>query len=328
MGTPADSGFLDYLRREEILNAGQFKLLLAHREGKPLSPGKALLDLGLLDESAFLEHWARMTGGPVLGGDELRAEPEARKALSRDDCRRLRLLPLRIREKTLTVAMSDPTNEIALDEVRFQTGFEVSCRAARASDVELAIEREYPASLEDWENQVEDAPNPAIREIERIFQDAIERSASHIHLEPSEDAFTLSFRVQGTLFEIRKIPRAMQAALTARLKILGQLDIAERNRPQAGKITLTGQGVPAEFGIATYPTAFFRERVVLWRIENDPPLPRPGELGFGPDIGSFFSRLAQARRGLFLVAGAGRSGRTTTLYSLARSLASAGRPVL
>lgn len=326
MSVPADKEFADYLRDQEILSSAEIQRLAGHRSKTTLTLGQAILDLKLMDEPTFLASWSAMRGLELLRADQLRPEPEALQALPRDVCVRYSLLPLAREPNRLTVASSDPTNTVALDDVRFLTGLELRCVAARSEDIAASVERSYPVAPELPAEPSEDESSPVIREVQRILDEAIREAPSHVHLEPTDDAFVLLFRIEGVLREVRRLPKTLQPGVTARLKILGELDIAERRLPQSGTIRL--QQASRDFGIATFPTAFHRERITLWPIDGGAPIPSPQGLGFDADVSPFFTAAARAREGLFIVAGAGSSGRTTTLYSIAGSLAASGRNVI
>ncbi|HLY74051.1 MAG TPA: ATPase, T2SS/T4P/T4SS family [Planctomycetota bacterium] len=316
-----------YLRDREILSAAQIQRLERHRANKNESIGRALQDLSFLDEATFLSSWAAMMDSAVLSPGDLSPAEEALPLLPGGTCVRYGVLPLRKADGRLVVASSDPTNIIIMDELRFLTGLDILWMPASSKDLKSAIFMAYPdASGSDTTSDVEDSP--VIKEVQRILDGALESGASHVHLEPSADAFTVLFRIEGTLREIRRLPKSFQAGISARLKILGELDIAERNLPQSGTIRLRESGRSADFIIATLPTAFYRERITLSVMDPAQPIPAPEGLGFTPELSSRLAQISRTRDGLLVVSGPGSSGRTTTLYSLAVSIAKLGRKVL
>lgn len=324
MSEPPDRIYAQYLRDQEILSAAEIQRLNHLRSSKTIGLKQALLEIGVMDEPGFLSHWAAMNGTVVLSAEQLTPEPEALGLVPREICVRYGVLPLRTKDGVLILASSDPTNPAACDDVRLVAGRETAWAAAASADIAAAIERtpspETPPSDED--------DSPVVREIGKIFDDALEQGASHIHLDPTDDGFVLLFRLEGKLREIRRFPKTLQPGLTARLKILAELDIAERRVPQSGRVRLERGDRIVEFGVATLPTAFHRERITLWALDCGAPIPAPEGLGFSDDLRPFFAAASRAREGLFLVAGTGGSGRTTTLYSIATALAAARRSVV
>src|SRR5579862_6563091 len=297
MGDSTAQEFLDYLRNHEILSAAQIRHLDWHRGEKRRTVGQSLLELSLMDEATFLAHWSAMKNLKVLSAQELNPGPLESLLISRETCLQFGILPLSSQKGFLTVATSDPTHGVAEDELRFLTGMDVAWAPAASGEIRAAIDRFFPPESPATEDSgvVEDVElSPVISEVQRILLGALEAGASHIHLEPTAEAFILLYRLEGALKEIRRIPTTLQAGITARLKILGELDIAERRVPQGGTIRFRQGNRKADFEVSTLPTAFYRERITLSVLDVGRPVPPPEKLGLDPEVSGRVAQIVRA----------------------------------
>jgi type IV pilus assembly protein PilB len=243
----------------------------------------------------------------------------------------------------LTLAMADPTNVFALDDVGFMTGLQIQPVVASEAAIRKAFERLYETggSVTDMMSELEEADTdvevveggeetftkadvfdlkesadeaPVVRLINMILTDAIRRGASDIHLEPYEKVFRVRFRIDGVLHEIMTPPKRLEAALTSRVKIMATLDIAERRLPQDGRIKLRYHQREIDFRVSTLPT-IFGEKTVMRILDKDALQLDLTALGFDPWSMEQFTKAIHSPYGMILITGPTGSGKTTTLYS-------------
>jgi type IV pilus assembly protein PilB len=252
--------------------------------------------------------------------------------------RRHHLLPISLSGSTLTLAMSDPSNLVAINEIKFLTGYDVKVAVAPTSSVTAAIEACYDEGadyndvlaevrgqevefvkdeeeidVKELERATEDAP--VVRLVNAILTSAIRRRASDIHLEPFEKMVRVRFRVDGVLEEIMKPPLKLKNAITSRIKVMAALDIAERRLPQDGRIKLKfGASQDMDFRVSVLPT-IFGEKIVLRLLDKTNLQLDMTKLGFEEQALKHFADAIAKPYGMVLVTGPTGSGKTTTLYS-------------
>jgi len=249
------------------------------------------------------------------------------------------LVPINLNGSSLTVAMSDPSNIVAINEVKFLTGYDVKVVAAYVSSLTAAIERLYQQEsgnydevltelegedvelvdkdeeidLKELERATEDAP--VVRLVNAILTSAIKRHASDVHMEPFERMFRVRYRVDGVLEEIMRPPLKLKNAITSRVKVMAALDIAERRLPQDGRIKLKlGRGQEMDFRVSVLPT-IFGEKIVLRLLDKSNLQLDMTKLGFEESALKDFKDAIYKPYGMVLVTGPTGSGKTTTLYS-------------
>jgi len=248
------------------------------------------------------------------------------------------LVPINLSGSSLTVAMSDPSNIVAINEVKFLTGYDVKVAVAAVSAIAAAIEEYYEehvgydevltelegedvevvegteeVDLKELERATEDAP--VVRLVNAVLTSAIKRRASDVHLEPFEKMFRVRFRVDGVLEEIMRPPLKLKNAITSRVKVMAALDIAERRLPQDGRIKLKlGRGQEMDFRVSVLPT-IFGEKIVLRLLDKSNLQLDMTKLGFDEAALKDFKDSIYKPYGMVLVTGPTGSGKTTTLYS-------------
>ncbi len=248
------------------------------------------------------------------------------------------VIPINRTGNILTVAMADPSNIFAIDDVKFMTGFKVEPVVAAETSIKNAINKYYDSAgmvedimknfddkdveaLRDDEDGVnaaelgkaaEDAP--VVKLVNLILTDAIKKAASDIHIEPYEKSFRVRYRIDGVLYDVMQPPLRLKAAITSRVKIMAQLDIAERRLPQDGRIKIKMGGREMDYRVSTLPT-LFGEKVVLRLLDKGNLQLDMTKLGFGPEALTDFESGLLLPYGMVLVTGPTGSGKTTTLYS-------------
>src|SRR5262245_17302271 len=270
---------------------------------------------------------------------QLDLEPEVLALVPLAVATRHEVLPLRREGATLTLAMADPTNAAAIDDVAFITNLHVTPAVASRTAIRQAIERNYrrnrlsdvvgdiasataePAAEADARGLAEaieiregadDAP--IVRLVNTILLDAIERRASDIHWEPYEHVFRLRLRIDGILHETWTLPRRVEPAVISRLKIMASLDIAERRLPQDGRIRLRHRGREADLRVSVLPTAF-GEKCVIRILDKEAVRLDLLDLGFAGPAMDVFQHAVRQPYGMVLITGPTGSGKTTTLYA-------------
>jgi type IV pilus assembly protein PilB len=316
---------LGYITQEQLETA-----LEEHRK-TPKSLGRVLIDLGMIKEADLVRALAEQVGLEFVDLNEFPIDATATVLLPEALSRRYRAIPIGERDGRLLVAMSDPANVYALDDIRTITGREVQPVVATAQDVEQAIQKfsgmdsqvEAMAtiaaeaaggeSLEDLEEALEDAP--IVKLVNAIMTQAVGDRASDVHLEPGERNVRIRFRVDGVLHEpMPPAPKNIQGGLISRLKVMADLNIAEKRVPQDGRISMKVGGRSLDLRLATLPTVY-GEKVVIRILDKSNALLALEDLGFLEDSYERFSVSFKKPYGAILVTGPTGSGKSTTMYS-------------
>lgn len=327
------------LLKAEMITEDQLSQAEEHRQQNGGLIGSALVSLGYIEEERLLETLSEQYGLPLLKLDDEEIDHDVVKLVSHELALKHLILPLRREAGTLSVAMADPSNIVALNDIKFITGLDI--QVSLASEVELkgALDKLYEGEIsydnifEDFDNvddvelmeqsdevdvqalerATEDAP--VVKLVNAILTDAIKKGASDIHLEPYEKVFRVRFRIDGVLYEIMKPPFKLKNAITSRVKIMADLDIAERRLPQDGRIKLKlGHRREMDFRVSVLP-GLFGEKVVLRLLDKSNLQTDMTKLGFSEDQMKLFQEAIYRPYGLVLVTGPTGSGKTTTLYS-------------
>ncbi len=328
----------DVLHRRGELTAQQLADALVQQREAGGALSSHLVRLGFVSEEKLLAYLGSECRLPVVNPllDEISRDVLA--AVPRALVVKHHVLPTALVRSTLTLAMADPSNLTAIDEVRFLTGFDVKVVVAAPSLLQQAIERYYDAGadydavlsklheaaievardeddidLQELQRATEEAP--VVRLVNTLLSDAIHKRASDIHVEPYEKSLRVRFRVDGVLYEIMQPPLRWKNALISRLKIMAQLDIAERRMPQDGRIKLKIAGAKEmDFRVSVLPT-MFGEKVVLRLLDKSNLQLDMTKLGFEEGALAHFQAAIAKPFGMVLVTGPTGSGKTTTLYS-------------
>jgi type IV pilus assembly protein PilB len=298
----------------------------------------ALVKLGFLSETSLTNYLQKEYRLSLVDPSAMDIAPEVLRLIPSALVQRHHLVPLNLSGSSLTVAMSDPSNFAAINEVKFLTGYDVKVVVASVSSIGAAIERHYDESagydevlteiegedvelvesdeevdLKELERATEDAP--VVRLVNAVLTSAIKRRASDVHLEPYERMFRVRFRVDGVLEEIMRPPLKLKNAITSRVKVMAALDIAERRLPQDGRIKLKlGRGQEMDFRVSVLPT-IFGEKIVLRLLDKSNLQLDMTKLGFEEAALKDFKDAIYKPYGMVLVTGPTGSGKTTTLYS-------------
>jgi type IV pilus assembly protein PilB len=328
----------ELLVRDNLLSAEQLKQARSDAAAKGSRLGSEITQLGFLDESELTEFVAKQYGVPSINLDEFEVDPEVVALIPEEVALKHNVVPVNRAGSTLIVATADPSNIYALDDIKFLTGYNIQAVVASEDAIKRGIEKYYDKSSDlddvmaafddtdidviqddddlsasDLGKEAEDAP--VVKLVNLILTDAIKKVASDIHIEPYEKSFRVRYRIDGVLYEVMKPPLKLKNALTSRLKIMAELDIAERRLPQDGRIKLKlGRGREMDFRVSVLPT-LFGEKVVLRLLDKSNLQLDMTKLGFEQEQLDIFKGCIHQPFGMVLVTGPTGSGKTTTLYS-------------
>jgi len=328
----------ELLVRHKMLTPEQVDKAIAEHKAHRERLVTTLSRLKLISEEDLAAFLARQYSAPSINLDEFEVDTGVTKLLSAEVVQKYHLMPISRTGSTLIVAMSDPSNIFAIDDIKFMTGHNVEVVVATDSAIKKAIDKYYDQSdslaevmngLDDIDLEVVEEEDeidvnalqvateeaPVVKLVNLIMTDAIKKGASDIHIEPYEKVFRVRYRIDGVLYEVMKPPMKLKAAITSRLKILSDMDIAERRLPQDGriKIKLPG-GKDMDFRVNCLPT-LFGEKVVLRLLDKSNLQLDMTKLGYESDALKWFKQEISKPFGMVLVTGPTGSGKTVSLYS-------------
>ena len=275
----------------------------------------------------------------------LNVSPAALRALPADFVKRHRILPFDIQSGTIHIATADPGNQRVIDDIRLLSGLEVQESEAPASEIMQKIAECYQVTVEQMIENLNPDPSSTIEGknlhdievmaneptvinlVNVIISTALRDRASDIHLVPFEDTLQVRYRIDGLLQEKPPPPKQLHAALVSRIKIMADMNIAERFMPQDGHIQIHHRGVRVDIRVGTMPT-IYGESMVLRLLEKNAKVPTTIELGLDPERAAVLARLVEKPHGLFLTTGPTGSGKTTTLYSILRAIYTPEKKIL
>jgi type IV pilus assembly protein PilB len=312
-----------------FITSEQLDLALEEHRRSPKSLGRVLIDMGYIKEGDLVRALAEQVGLEFVDLTEYPIDATATALLPEALARRYRAMPIGERDGKLLVAMSDPANVYALDDIRTITGRDVQPVVATANDVERAIQKyagmdsqvEALAAVaeadtetpEDLEAALEDAP--IVKLVNAIMTQAVGDRASDVHIEPQEKNVRIRFRVDGVLHEpMPSAPKSIQGGLISRLKVMADLNIAEKRVPQDGRISMKVGGRQLDLRLATLPTVH-GEKVVIRILDKSNALLALEDLGFLTSSYERYSQSFHKPYGAILVTGPTGSGKSTTMYS-------------
>lgn len=312
----------EILMEQKAIDREQLTLALAKSGTSRL--GDTLIELGLLSHEQLARALATQFGLPFVVLKDVTFDPEVVRLINGQTARHYHVAPLAVSGKTLKLAVSNPTNVLAIDDIALLTGLEVEPVVMSLAELDRALARLYPDSAPARERESPTALTevdaaPAVRLVHRLISQAIEERASDIHLEPHEDGLRVRFRIDGLLRDVTHQPQEIILPTISRVKILAGLDISERRLPQDGALRHTHtSGEQLDLRVSTLPTVL-GEKVAI-RILSSRYRLQLNELGFLPDAQLLVERMLKTSYGIILVTGPTGSGKTTTLYSLLAAL--------
>jgi type IV pilus assembly protein PilB len=341
---------VELLVKESLLTADQAQKAVAEQRKTSERLGAVLKRLGYLSEEDLLDFLSRKYGIPVINLSRVEVTDEIIRLVKKDIVHKYQVFPVRKVGNTLTLALSDPTVVLAIDDVQFATGLHVIPVLASDGAIREAIDKHYnldsaakideilkteqqvgadalelvdrqqKVDITEFAEQAGEAP--VIRFVNLILADAIRKRASDIHLEPYEKVFRVRYRIDGVLHDVMAPPKQMEAAILSRVKIMANLDIAERRLPQDGRISVKFSSKEVDLRVSSLPT-IFGEKIVMRILDKTGVVLDLVKLGFEEDDLERFRRVIQTPYGMILVTGPTGSGKSTTLYAAVSAINSA-----
>ncbi len=327
----------DMLVKATLITKEQLQKALQQQETNGGRIGTNLVKLGFISEDDITSFLSRQYGVPSINLSHFDIDSAVIKLIPSEIAQKHQIIPINRTGSVLTVAMVDPSNIFAIDDIKFMTGFKVEPVVAAETSIKNAINKHYDSAgmvediMKDFDDKevealkegeeninvaelgqaAEDAP--VVKLVNLILTDAIKKGASDIHIEPYEKTFRVRYRIDGVLYEVMQPPTRLRAAITSRVKIMAQLDIAERRLPQDGRIKIKMSGKEMDYRVSTLPT-LFGEKVVLRLLDKGNLQLDMTKLGFDSQALEHFESGLLMPYGMVLVTGPTGSGKTTTLY--------------
>jgi type IV pilus assembly protein PilB len=329
----------ELLLRAGLIDEEQLEKSLDFQRSEGCKPVEAVLKLNYLTEEELVEFLAREKGVPTVSLNEIDVDPDATKLIPAQIAHKYMAIPYGQVNSTLHVAMTDPTDLDAIDDIKFMTDLSVEVSVATDSEIRTALDQFYDTGLQvddmleefedddleavsadvgdldvsDMAKMAEEAP--VIKLVNYVMREAIQKKASDIHIEIYEKVLRVRLRIDGSLYELMKPPMKLKNAVVSRVKIMARLDIAERRLPQDGRIKLRlGKGKDMDFRVSVLPT-LFGEKVVMRLLDKSTLQLDMTKLGFEEKPLEHFKYAIHKPFGMVLVTGPTGSGKTTTLYS-------------
>lgn len=328
----------DLLLAESLITPDQLARALEIHRATGERLGRVLLDMGVVDQ----EHIGRLLSKQIgiefvrMTGTSLREE--VLQLLPSVLASRLQAIPIAKDNAVLTVAMVDPLDVVAIDDIRRHTGLDVKIAVTTVRDFQYAL-NQYPALNDATEALVRDLPRPpvvdeemtlerlrrladeqpVVKLVSRLMEEAVRRRASDIHIEPQERHLRVRFRIDGVLLTRGTLPEYVQAQVVSRIKIMANMDIAERRVPQDGSFQTRVDGRPIDVRVSTIPS-FYGEKAVLRLLDKSAPIYDLDKLGLSTGNIARLRHVIRRPQGIFLLTGPTGSGKTTTLYAILNEL--------
>jgi type IV pilus assembly protein PilB len=346
LGQPVSRRLGDLLVGEGLIKQEDLRRALSEQKGTSEKLGSILVRLNLVSEEQLIGFLSRQYGIPSITLSQLDIDPDVLRLVPAQLAKKYEVIPIERTGNALTLAMADPTNVFALDDVAFLTNLQVLPVVASQGAIRKAIDRTYDSQTTAISNVLTELDTdvatvqlvgdeervvsaielkesadeaPLVRLVNMVLVDAIQKSASDVHWEPYEKVFRVRFRIDGVLHEMLTPPKRLEAAILSRLKIMSNLDIAERRLPQDGRIKLRYNNRDIDFRVSVLPT-IFGEKAVLRILDKDSLKLDLTQLGFDEWSLTQFQAAIRQPYGMVLITGPTGSGKTTTLYSAIHTL--------
>lgn len=339
---PAQNRLGELLVRENLISPLQLAKAMESQRATGSRLGAQLAKLGYVEENELTQFLSKQYSVPAINLADFEIDPEVLKVIPKELVVRHQAIPVSKAGNTLIVAMADPSNIYAVDDIKFVTNLTIDIVVASEQAISEAIERYYTSNVTfddvmvdfngDQEDGVELADDvdedlnvldleksagdaPVVKLVNLVLLDAIRKGASDIHIEPYEKQLRIRYRIDGMLYEVMKPPMRLKNAITSRLKIMANLDIAERRLPQDGRIKLKlGKGKEMDFRVSICPV-LWGEKTVMRLLDKSNLQLDMTKLGFEERILRDFKDAINKPYGMILITGPTGSGKTTTLYS-------------
>jgi type IV pilus assembly protein PilB len=330
----------ELLVREKLITPLQLQGAVEQQRKSGGRLGHHLTKLGYVQENELTAFLSQQYGVPSINLNDFDIDPDVLKLIPKEVVVRHQVIPVNRAGQNLIVAMADPSNIYAIDDVKFVTNLSIDVVVASEPAIAEAIEKYYTSNVsfedvmmdfadEEEEFELDDVDEdlnvldleksagdaPVVKLVNLILLDAIRKNASDIHVEPYEKQLRIRYRIDGVLYEVMKPPVKLKHAITSRLKIMSRLDIAERRLPQDGRIKMKlGRGKEMDFRVSVLPT-MWGEKIVARLLDKSNLQLDMTKLGFEEKVLEDFKEALRKPYGMILITGPTGSGKTTTLYS-------------
>jgi len=321
----------EILLTEGLVTEDQLMTALVEQKIRGQSLGRTLVDNGVLSESQLVRALASQVGMDFIDLDDFRVDRLAVAKVPGSLCRRYTVLPIAIEAGVLVMATANPGNVVAVDDVRTMSGMPVRAVVATQDNLTRAIDRfcRSDDEMEDLSSAFEevtaadvdpargdyvDADAPIVRFVNLLVAQAITDRASDIHIEPAEKDVRIRYRIDGVLHETQRAPKQVQGGVISRIKIMSDIDIAERRKPQDGRMSVVQNGRKIDLRVATLPTVW-GEKIVMRILDNTTASLDLRDLSFLEDNYQTYRESYTKPYGMILVTGPTGSGKSTTLYA-------------
>lgn len=329
-----------------ILTAAQLDEALLRQKATGKKLGELLLDEQIISEQQLIEALEYQLKIPYIDFTVHTIDPEVPRLISESLARRHMLIPVEKEGNQLTVAMVDPLNIYAIDDVNIATGLNVKPALALRTHIQSALDKYYSnesaeKAAEDFAkearfDQISDIEEeilsevsnaPVVRLVDSIIQHAVRANASDIHIEPYEKNIRIRFRIDGELQEIMTSSKTTHSAIVTRIKIISRMDIAEKRIPQDGRVEMSVDKKDIDLRLSVLPTVY-GEKIVIRILDRSSTILTKTQLGFSEKNIDMFDKIIQSPNGIILVTGPTGSGKTTTLYAVLRELNKINRNII
>lgn len=318
---------------KNVISEDQLQRALEEQDSAGQRLGHVLIKLGYVTERELLDVLEEQLSTPKISLEDSEIDWEAAAKIPYNIAKRYKAVAVAIKGNTLEVAMQDPLNVVAVDDLQLVTGMEVKPLLATESELDDMIKNIYEENeqidkayrdlneslelipdeeLTEESLEVDDAPVAKL--VNSIIEQAVKERASDVHVEPQEKNSKIRFRIDGALRDYMELPKKSHPVISSRVKIMGQLDIAEKRRPQDGRISMKVNNRPLDFRISTMPTVL-GEKITMRILDKENMLLGLEKLGLSDTVFENYTKVIKRPYGMVLVTGPTGSGKTTTLYS-------------
>ncbi len=330
----------DTLVEAGLITADQLKEALGRQKTMGLRLGRVLVEMSMATEESIAVTLARQMNIPFVNLNETNIPPEVLTTIPEGIVRSHDLIPVQLAGNRLQITMSDPLDVFIIDEINYQTGYEVAVGISPESQIEAAIRHYYGTSdtlqaavdtlAAEKEEEVvrleesffntfdlgggDEQDVPIINLVNTVIQQAINDKASDIHIEPDEEMIKVRYRIDGMLNELMKAPKSIQSELLSRLKIMAQMDISEKRLPQDGRIKVKVKDTGIDLRVSSLPTVF-GEKIAIRILDKSRMQLTLDQVGFDEELLKLFKTLSLSPNGIILMTGPTGSGKTSTLYA-------------
>jgi len=336
----------DLLKERGYINDVQLQSALDQQKSTGKRLGNILVESEVITEEQLLEAISDRLSIPKIALNTMVIDPAVVQRIPVEMARRYTLIPVFTIGNTLTLAMADPLNFIAIDEIKYHTGCDIKRAVSTISEIKEAIDQYYSVadSLKDiiggqrenaatvltesvTDEDDKETESPIIKLVDLIISKAVKDRASDIHIEPDESTLRVRYRVSGAMREEASPPKTMQRELISRIKIAADLDVSEKRLPQDGRFMTRVDGSAIDLRVSTLPT-IHGEKIVIRILDQRNLMHSFRDLGFGEDLMEAWTNIIQKPEGLILLSGPTSSGKTSTLYATLKSINSIEKNII